>query len=328
MKGSGPADAPASPRYDGASTFLRLPHGSHLAGVDLAVVGLPFPVGPHAGPRDVRQRSTAIATGYNPGQRVAPFDRLSAVDYGDAQLDAGLGRDALGAIELTIGGILDGGAVPLGIGGDQPALLAMLRAAAKRHGPAALVHFDGHRERWSVAAGADVAHGSVLRHAVAERLVDPARSTLLGMRGGMHDERDDEAARELGFTVIPWDDLAMLGSGAPDAAVERAAGKAVLSFDIDFVDPAFAPGTDFPVCAGPTTTQALALLRACRGLDLGAAVVTQLQLDADVAHLTADLVATVVWEMLTLVACERPLTGIAGASGEGVGGDPQPRGGS
>ena len=127
----------------------------------------------------------------------------------------------------------------------------------------------------------------------------------MGMRGGLYGPGDYDEAREMGFTLLPWDDLAQFGTQAVAAAVERAGGKAFLTFDIDFVDPAFAPGTGTPEVGGPSSMQALALLRACRGLDLVGADVVEVLPDLDSSHLTATLAATVANEILALVAVLR-----------------------
>jgi len=193
-------------------------------------------------------------------------------------------------------------AVPIGFGGDHGVLLAELRAAAATHGTVALIQFDAHSDTWEDYFGEKYTHSTVVRRATEEGLVDPARSTLLGMRGGLYGPGDLEGARDLGFTVIPWDDLAQLGTAAVAAAVERAGGKAFLTFDIDFVDPAFAPGTGTPECGGPTSMQALALLRACRGLQIVGADVVEVLPDLDSSHLTSTLAATVAWEILSLLA--------------------------
>jgi arginase family enzyme len=133
----------------------------------------------------------------------------------------------------------------------------------------------------------------------------------MGMRGGTYTADEFDVDREMGFEVLPWDDLAQLGNGAVAGAVERAGGKAFLTFDIDFVDPAYAPGTGTPECGGPTSMQALALLRACRGLQIVGADVVEVLPDLDSSHLTATLAATVAWEILCLVAAERPVPGNA-----------------
>jgi agmatinase len=200
----------------------------------------------------------------------------------------------------------EAGAVPIGFGGDHSVLLAELRAAAATHGPVALLHFDAHSDTWDEYFGEKYTHGTVVRRATEEGLIDAARSTLMGMRGGLYSPSGLDDARDLGFTVITWDDLAQLGTGAVAAAVERAAGKAFLTFDIDFVDPAFAPGTGTPECGGPSSMQALALLRACRGLQIVGADVVEVLPDLDSSHLTATLAATVAWEILSLVAVTMP----------------------
>jgi agmatinase len=200
----------------------------------------------------------------------------------------------------------EAGAVPIGFGGDHSVLLAEVRAAAATHGPVALIQFDAHSDTWDEYFGEKFTHGTVVRRATEEGLIDAARSTLMGMRGGLYGPGDLDEARDLGFTVIPWDDLAQLGTAAVAAAVERAEEKAFLTFDIDFVDPAFAPGTGTPECGGPSSMQALALLRACRGLQIVGADVVEVLPDLDSSHLTATLAATVAWEILSLVAVMMP----------------------
>jgi agmatinase len=312
MKGYGPADPLQSPRFAGISTFMRLPHGTHLDGVDAAVIGLPFDTGVTArtgsrfGPKAVREGSLALRPNYHPAQRIAVFDRLSVVDYGDATVAPGFVARSLDMMQETLTTIHAAGVVPIGFGGDHSVMLAELRAAAKQHGALALVQFDAHTDTWDEYYGERYTHGTVVRRAVEEGLIDPARSALLGMRGGLYSPADLDEARTMGFEVLAWDDLAQFGTQAIAAIVERAAGKAFLSFDVDFVDPAFAPGTGTPEIGGPSSMQALALLRACRGLDIVAADVVEVVPDLDSSRLTATLAATVAYEILALVACDRP----------------------
>jgi agmatinase len=311
MKGYGPADPLQTPRFAGISTFLRLPHTTHLEGVDVAFVGLPFDTGvsfragARFGPKAIREGSLSIRPDYNMSQRVAVFERLSAIDYGDAPVVPGFTDRSYDKMAQALRTVHEAGAVPIGFGGDHSVLLAELRAAAATHGPVALLQLDAHSDTWDEYFGEKFTHGTVVRRATEEGLIDAARSTLMGMRGGLYGPGDLEEARDLGFTVIPWDDLAQLGTAAVAAAVERAGGKAFLTFDIDFVDPAFAPGTGTPECGGPSSMQALALLRACRGLQIVGADVVEVLPDLDSSHLTATLAATVAWEMLSLVAVMR-----------------------
>jgi len=311
MKGYGPADPLQSPRFAGISTFLRLPHTLHLDGVDVAFVGLPFDTGvtfragARFGPKAIREGSLALRPDYNPAQRVTVFDRVSAVDYGDAPVVPGFTDRSYDKMAEVLSVVHRAGVVPIGFGGDHSVLLAELRAAAAVHGPLALVQFDSHSGAWDEYFGEKYTHGTVVRRALEEGLIDPERSTLMGMRGGLYGPEDIDGTREMGFTLLPWDDLAQLGTGAAAAAVDRAGGKAFLTFDIDFVDPAYAPGTGTPECGGPTSMQALALLRACRGLHIVAADVVEVLPDLDSSHLTATLAATVAWEILSLIAAER-----------------------
>jgi agmatinase len=312
VKGFGPADPLALPRFAGISTFLRLPHITALEGVDVAVVGLPFDTavtfraGARFGPKAIREGSLALRPNFNQAQRVEVFERLSVIDYGDSSVVPGFIERSYERMQQTLDGIHAAGVVPIGFGGDHSVLLAELRAAAAVHGPLALVQFDSHTDTWEQYFGEKYTHGTVVRRAVEEGLVDPARSTLMGSRGGLYGPRDLDEAREMGFTVLPWDDLAQLGTGAVAAAVDVAAGRAFLTYDIDFIDPAFAPGTGTPEVGGPTSMQALALLRACRGLDIVGADVVEVLPDLDSSHITAVLAATVAYEILSLVACGRP----------------------
>jgi agmatinase len=131
----------------------------------------------------------------------------------------------------------------------------------------------------------------------------------MGMRGGLDVPDEHEQARELGFTVVPWDDLAQLGTGMVAAAVDKAAGKAFITVDVDFVDPAFAPAVGTPEVGGPSSMQALSLLRACRGLDLAGADVVEVVPELDSGSLTATFAATVTYELLSLIACAAPAAG-------------------
>jgi agmatinase len=322
MKGYGPPPPLASPRFSGISTFLRLPVVSGLDGVDVAAVGLPFDtgatyrVGARFGPRAIREGSRSLRPYYNPSQRIAPFDHLSVVDRGDAPVVPGTTGASLSAIEQALAPLHEAGVVPLGLGGDHTVLLAELRAAAARRGPLALVLFDAHADTWDEYFGERYTHGTAVRRAIEEGLIDPARSTLMGMRGGLYDAQDYDEARALGITLVPWDELAQLGTGIVAHAVDLAKGPAFVSFDIDFVDPAFAPGTGTPECGGPSSAQALALVRACRGLEIAGADVVEVLPDLDPTGITAILAATVVYEIVTLVACRRA-AGVAGAGEAG-----------
>ena len=311
MKRYHPTSRSEARRFAGVATFLRLPHVTDTGDVDVAVVGLPLDTGVSVrsgarfGPKAVREASLGLRPEYNPAQRVALFERLSAVDWGDAAVVPGFVDRSLEKLEAALAPLHAAGVVPLGLGGDHTVTLAELRAAARRHGSLALVQFDVRGDTLDEYGGERYAHGTVVRRAIEEGLIDPARSTQLGMRGGLSGPGDYDEARALGLEIVPWHDLAQLGTGVVEMAVERAAGKAFLTVDMGFVDPAFAPGVDAPEVGGPSSMQALALLRGCRGLDLAGADVVEIVPNLDTSQLTAALAATVAWEILTLMACVR-----------------------
>ncbi|MBE0528722.1 MAG: arginase family protein, partial [Thermoleophilia bacterium] len=230
MKGYGPEGGARSPRIAGVNTFLRLPHVTQYDGVDVVVLGLAFDTGlavrsgARFGPRAVREASLTIRPAYNPAQRVAIFERLSVVDAGDAHLVAGFTDRSLATMQDAVDLVVAAGAVPLGVGGDHTVTLAELRAVAKKYGPVTLLHFGAHTDCLEESAGQRHIHSTVVRRAVEEGVVDPSRSALFGMRGGLDSPDEYDQARELGFTVVPWEDLAQLGTGMVAATVEAAAG--------------------------------------------------------------------------------------------------------
>jgi agmatinase len=310
MKGYGPDGGTSPPRVAGVNTFLRVPHVTQYADVDVAIVGLPFDTGlavrtgARFGPRAVREASLVLHPAYNPAQRVSVFDCLSVVDAGDSRLVAGFTDRSLDAMEAMLAQVHAAGGIPLGIGGDHTVTLAELRAAAKRFGPLALLHFGAHTDCLEQAAGQRHVHSTVMRRAVEEGIVDASCSTLLGMRGGIDSPDEYDQARALGFTVVPWDDLAQLGTGVVAAAVEAIGErKAFITVDADFVDPGFAPAVGTPEVGGPSSAQALALIRGCRGLDLAGADIVEVVPELDSSNLTATVAATIAYELLSLMAC-------------------------
>jgi agmatinase len=285
-----------------------LPHTSNLDGVDAAIYGMPwdgstsFRSGTRAGPEAVRAASAMIRT-YNPVQRVQVFGVLSTIDYGDAVTVPGYVEDTLGRIEAFVRPLAEAGVVGVGIGGDHSVALAELRALAAVHGPLGMVHLDAHTDLWDAYFGRPYGHGTPFRRAIEEGLLDPSRVIQGGMRGSLYGAEDDELPGELGVLTIPWVDMAEL---SPEAFAEQARarvgdGPAFLSFDVDFVDPAYCPGTGTPEVGGPTSAQALAYLRALRGIGFVGYDVVEIAPQYDgPGQVTALLAANVAFEMLTL----------------------------
>src|SRR5688500_14246548 len=218
-----PADSSKTPRFTGPRTFMRLPHVTDLAGVDVAVCGIPtddavsFKSGARFGPEAIRSASVLLRP-YNPRLKVDVVERLSMVDFGDAPTVPGYHVETLGRIEAFLAPVHEAGVVPLCLGGDHSMVLAELRAAARTHGPLALVHLDAHADVWDQYYGAKYFHGTVFKRAVEEGLIDPARSVQAGMRGTLYGAGDVEAPRALGFEAIYMEELETL---SPEQYGER-----------------------------------------------------------------------------------------------------------
>jgi agmatinase len=304
-----PPDPIAAPRFTGPRTFMRLPHLQTTDGVDVAFVGIPtddavsFRSGARFGPEAVRSASVLLRP-YNPHLQVDVVETLSMVDYGDSPTVPGYHELTLERIEQHLAPVHAAGVVPLCVGGDHSIVLAELRAAARAHGPLALVHLDAHADVWDQYYGIRYFHGTVFKRAVEEGLVDPGRSVQAGMRGTLYGESDVRAPGELGYDAIPWSELERLSPDEYGARVRARVGDApaFLSFDIDFVDPAFAPGTGTPEVGGPTSGQALAYLRALTGIDFRGLDCVEVSPPYDANGITAWLAASACHEMLSLAA--------------------------
>jgi agmatinase len=305
-----PLDARLIPRFAGIRTFMRAPHSTDLAGVDAAVYGIPFDTatsfrtGARFGPEGIRSAS-ALLRPYNPALDVNVVETLSIVDYGDVPVSPGDTERTYGQVEEALAPLLDAGVFPLALGGDHSITLAELRALARRHGPLALVQLDAHGDTWDEYFGQKFFHGTTFLRAHEEGLIEPSASVQAGLRGSLYGPDDLGSARELGFTVLSCDELRELGpAGYGDLVRERTGTRPVfLSFDIDVLDPAFAPGTGTPEVGGLSTAEALAFLRALRGIELAGADVVEVSPPHDgVGQQTALAAANVAYELLSLKA--------------------------
>jgi agmatinase len=305
-----PLDARVIPRFAGVRTFMRLPHTTDLAGVDAAAIGIPFDTatsyraGARFGPEAVRSAS-ALLRPYHPAFEIDLVETLSMIDYGDLPVAPGNTEGTYRRIEEAFEPLLAAGVFPVVIGGDHSITLAELRALAKVHGPLPLVHLDAHTDTWESYFEQRYFHGTTFKRAIEEGLIDPGASVQAGMRGALFAAGDLEDARALGLRVIPSEELRALGpTGYARAVFERVAGRpAFFSFDIDFLDPAFAPGTGTPEIAGFSTAEAVAFLRALRGIKLAGCDVVEVSPPYDGAgQPTAIAAANVLWELLALRA--------------------------
>jgi agmatinase len=308
----GPPDPQAMPRFSGPRTFMRLPYVQTLEDVDIAVVGIPtddavsFKSGARFGPEAIRSASVLLRP-YNPNLHVDVLQHLSLIDHGDAPTVPGYHEESLRRIDQFLRPVHEAGVHPLCLGGDHSIVLAELRAAAAVHGPLALVHLDAHADVWDQYYGVRYFHGTIFRRAVEEQLIDPNASVQAGLRGTLYGESDERAPAELGFEAIPWAELAELTPEAYGSRVRERVGQrpAFLSFDIDFVDPAFAPGTGTPEVGGPTSAQALAYLRSLTDIDFRGFDCVEVAPPYDPAGITAWLAASVCYEMLSLYALRK-----------------------
>jgi agmatinase len=306
------------PRFAGLPTFSRLPYTQSLDGADVAILGVPFDGGasfrPGArfAPQAIRQASRLLRD-YNPALDVEPFLALAAIDYGDfAVVPTDIG-DTYALVEEQAIPFHEGGVFPLALGGDHSVVLPLLRACARRHGPVSLVQLDSHPDTWEKLFGKEHNHATVVKRAIEEELIDPHRSVQIGIRGSLPFRDDLVRTRGLGITVITSDDL--LKRGIEDVAAEvvsRVGGVAYLTFDTDFVDPAYAPGTGTPEVGGPSSRETIALIRALRELPLVGADVVEISPPYDVAEITSMLAANVVFELLSILALKRRGEGVTG----------------
>ena len=308
----GPPDAFETPRFSGPRTFMRLPHVTELADVDVAIVGIPtdgavvYRTGARFGPEGIRSASVMLRN-YNPLLGVDVVEKLSLVDYGDVPTVPGSTVDSLDRSATAIEEVARAGVTTLCLGGDHTVLLAELRALAAVHGALALVQLDSHHDLWDEYFGQKLFHGSVVRRAVEEGLIDPQRSIQAGLRGSLTAAADADLPAQFGIDALSYEELAALGPAGFSNRVRDRVGTApcFLSFDIDFVDPAFAPGTGTPEVGGPSSREALTHLRSLAGLDFRGFDCVEVAPPFDPAGVTAFVAANACFEMLSLLALRR-----------------------
>jgi agmatinase len=318
-----PPDATLAPRYTGIRTFARLPHVElPRDDVDAAVVGVPFDTatsfrsGARFGPEAIRAASVLLRP-YHPVLDVDVFGSLSLVDGGDLRVTPGNALRTTEQIGAGLQPLLEAGIVPLVLGGDHSIVLGELRAQHAARGPVALVLLDAHADTWDQYYGEKYFHGTPFRRAVEEGLIDPTRSILAGMRGSLYERADLDQPRDIGFEVIRGEELTSLAPAEYGSRVRARIGDGPvhLSFDIDVIDPAWAPGTGTPEVAGLQPREALGFLRALAGIGFtGFDVVEVAPAYDSPGQITAITAATVAYEFLALLAVAR--------SDEVVGADP------
>lgn len=315
-------DSSTSPRFAQPATFMRLPHDTDLAGVDVAILGVPFDSGTsyrsgaRLGPREIRSQSSLIRP-YSYFQKVSPFESLRIVDAGDVDAPPVGIEPAFEAIERGVERILEAGAIPLVAGGDHSISLPILRAVAAAHGPVSLIQFDAHIDTWGDYFGGPYFHGSPFRRALEGGLLARGGYVQVGIRGPMYGEEEDFAFQgSHGVTTIDIREVKNDGLALTiDRIRSHVRGKVYVTFDIDCVDPAYAPGTGTPEVGGLTSYEAQELVRGLAGLDvIGCDVVEVAPTFDGPGQITALLAANIMFELLCVLAmrpgaASRPLTG-------------------
>ena len=306
------------PRFAGPGTMMRLPAVDSAKGMDVVFIGIPLDVGTsnrpgtRFGPKQIRAESVMLRP-YNMWTRAAPFDSLRVGDLGDVPINTFDLKDAVARITDFYNRVLAHDVIPLTLGGDHTLSLPVLRAIADKHGPVGLIHVDAHADINEHMFGEAIAHGTPFRRAVEEGLIDPFRTWQIGLRGTGYTAEDFDWARDQGFTVVQAEEL-WHQSAAPLIERARAAmgdGPVYLTFDIDSLDPGFAPGTGTPEIGGLTPIQAIEIIRGCRGLNLVGADLVEVSPPYDPQGNTALLAANLIYEMLCV------LPGVAYRDGAG-----------
>lgn len=295
-------------RFSGPNTFMRLPQATRLDGLDVAVVGVPMDIGTswrsgtRFGPKQVRAESAMIRP-YNMGTGAAPFDSLQVADVGDVAINTFSLSQSLEIIENSYKAILEHNVIPMGIGGDHSITLPILRAMADKHGPLALVHVDAHADVNDDMFGEKETHGTVFRRAYEEGLIVPKKTFQIGIRGSGYAATDFTEARGWGFRQYPAETLwhKSLTAIGDEIRDEIGTTKTYVTYDIDSLDPAYAPGTGTPEIGGLTTPQALQLIRALKGLNIVGCDLVEVSPLYDSAGNTALTGANLLYELLCVL---------------------------
>ncbi len=303
-----PIDSSEVPRFAQLATFMRTPAVASAEGLDIALCGVPFDLGstnragPRHGPAQIREMSRLIRL-VHPASGIAPFELCRVADIGDAvtnPLDLMASLDQIEAFFATLHGA---GAVPLAAGGDHTITLPILRAIAAER-PVGIVQFDAHADTLDTLVGSKYNHGTPFRRAVEEGLIEPRRTIQIGIRGSRYGDADVAFSHEVGMRVVTIDEFFALGAGQVVAEIGRVVGEGpvYVTFDIDGLDPVYAPGTGAPEIGGFTTRDAQVMLRGLKGLNLVGGDVNEVSPPLDPSGGTALVAANLMFEILCVLA--------------------------
>jgi len=304
------------PRFAGIPTFMRLPHlprgDARWADVDVGIIGVPWDSGttnrpgPRHGPRQLRDASTMIRAEHGVSG-VRPFEAMNCADLGDVGPNPADIQDSMQRITAFYKDVIAAGILPLTAGGDHLSSLPILRAVAKK-APVGMIHFDSHTDLFhSYFDGTMYTHGTPFRRACEEGLLDPKRVIQIGIRGTQYDSEDRDFAKAEGIRIVPIEEFHARGPEDVMAEAREIAGTGAtyLSYDIDFVDPTFAPGTGTPEVGGPNSYQALQVVRGLSGVNIVGADLVEVSPPFDASGGTAFLGVSIMFEMLCQIAAGR-----------------------
>lgn len=308
-QGLQPVSSKLVPRFADVATFMRLPRTNDPAAIDIALVGVPWDggttnrAGARHGPREIRNQSTLIR-GVHHVTKQSPFTACRVADLGDTPVNPIDLMATLGLIEEFFTRIVDAGAAPLAAGGDHLISLPILRAVGRQH-PLGLVHFDAHSDTWDSYFGDfKYTHGTPFRRAVEEGLLDPKRVVQIGIRGSLYGEADMDWALAQGMRVITIEEFTDLGVPNVIEEARRVVGQGptYVTFDVDGLDPVYAPGTGTPEIGGLTTHEAQRVVRGLADLDIVGGDVVEVSPPFDPSGMTALVGATMMFEILCVLA--------------------------
>ena len=297
------------PRFAGVPTFMRLPHvaldAPKIKDVDIGIIGVPWDSGttnrpgPRHGPRQLRDASTMIRA-QHPVSGIRPYEKLNCADLGDVSINPADIADSMARITSFYKKLIEKGIKPLTAGGDHLTSLPVLRALAEK-APLGMIHFDSHTDLFhSYFDGTMFTHGTPFRRAVEENLLDPKRVIQIGIRGTQYDSEDLDFANSVGIRVIKIDEFFDRGIQDVMAEAREIVGEneTYISYDIDFIDPAFAPGTGTPEVGGPNSYEALKVVRELAGVKIVGADMVEVSPPFDPSSNTAFLGVSVMFELL------------------------------
>lgn len=297
------------PRFGGPATMMRLPVQKDATGLDVCFVGIPMDIGTsnrsgtRYGPRQIRQES-AMLRPFNMGTGARPFERLQVADIGDVTINPYDLKDTVKLIEMAFDAIVETRAIPLTMGGDHTLTYPILKAMAKAHGPIALIHVDAHADTNELMSGEAIAHGTPFRRAFEDGCLDATHTFQIGLRGTGYSPEDFDWGRKQGFTVVQAEDCWHKSLSPLMDQVREKLGPnrpVYLSYDIDSLDPAFAPGTGTAEIGGLTVWQALEIVRGCNGLNLIGGDLVEVSPPYDSSGNTALIGANLLYEMLCVI---------------------------